>query len=246
MSKLNDLIMGRFKTTKKDNVGKLVERSGGGMAVGLAENLPKHLMSEAEKTQIADLLEKYSVDEAAIHEEDKEALCSLTAEIKSIHNQSIILHGERIKKAQEILKKYDEGAFSSFLIHTYGNRQTPYNFLLYYEFYTSVSTGVQKLIDPMPKQAIYSLSSRDVSKEEKVEFVKNYQGETKTQLLERLRDHFPLKEKDKRKAKPSKHVELLLEKALAMVSKKGYKQTESERKKLLSLLGTLSNKISNA
>ena len=43
-----------------------------------------------------------------IHEEDKEALYSLTAEIKSIHNQSIILHGERIKKAQEILKKYVE------------------------------------------------------------------------------------------------------------------------------------------
>ena len=208
--------MGRFKTTTKENVSKLVERSGSSISTHLAENLPKNLLSAAEKNQISSLLEKYRTSTEETPTQDIEQLCGITAEIKSIHNQSIILHGERIKKAQDILKKYNEGAFSSFLMQTYGNRQTPYNFLLYYEFYTSVSKGVQKIIDPMPKQAIYSLSSRDISKGEKIDFVKSYQGETKVELLQRLRDVYPLKSKDKRKAVLAKQVELLLEKSLVI------------------------------
>ncbi len=238
--------MGRFKTTKKENVGQLVERSTGSITTNLSEGLPKTILSNAEKDQIASLLEKYQTNKEEASTQDVEQLCDITAEIKSIHNQSIILHGERIKKAQEILKHYSEGAFSSFLVQTYGNRQTPYNFLLYYEFYTSVSKGVQKIIDPMPKQAIYSLSSRDISKDEKIDFVKSYQGETKVQLLQRLRDVYPLKEKDKRKAILAKQVEVMLEKSLAIVSRPSFKQTTHEKKKLLSLLGTLSNKISNS
>lgn len=247
MSKLNDLIMGRFKSPKKENIGQLVERSNAANA-SLPQEVRKHALLEEEKHLISTLLTKYQTEEIDSQQQglnqDFLTLCNITAEIKSINNQSILLHGERIKKAQEILKKYREGAFSSFLMQTYGNRQTPYNFLLYYELYNSVSKNIQKTIDPMPKQAIYSLSSRQVSIDEKVEFIKSYQGETKSELMHKLRETFPLEAEDKRKAQPAKQVEMLLEKALRLTSSRSFKASEPQTRRILSLLGALSNKMS--
>ena len=42
------------------------------------------------------------------------------------------------KERKTILKNYRDGAFSAWLIATYGNRQTPYNFLQYYELYITL------------------------------------------------------------------------------------------------------------
>lgn len=66
---------------------------------------------------------------------DLAELSLITSEVKAINNQAAILHGERIKKAQTLLKSYQEGAFSAWLNATYGNRQTPYNLMQYYEFF---------------------------------------------------------------------------------------------------------------
>lgn len=238
--------MGRFKATKKEKIGQLVKRSNSAIITMFNSDTHKTQLTEHDKNQISSLLEKYQGDESNALDQDISLLCDLTAEIKSISNQSIILHGERIKKAQNILKKYREGAFSSFLMQTYGNRQTPYNFLLYYELYHSVSKNVQQIIDPMPKQAIYSLSSRDISDEEKVDFIRDYKGETKAELLSKLRAQFPLKEEDKRKAKTSVQIEALLQKALDLASSSKFSINQDEKRKLLSLLGNLSNKVSKS
>ena len=126
-------------------------------------------------------------------------LSAITSEVKAINNQAAILHGERIKKAQEILKKYRDGAFSAWLIATYGNRQTPYNFLQYYELHTSLPQTLHPKLDEMPRQAVYTLASRSGPFEKKQEIIKNYQGEPKQELLSLIRKTFPLALDDKRK-----------------------------------------------
>ncbi|MEI8301336.1 MAG: CT583 family protein, partial [Chlamydiota bacterium] len=99
-------------------------------------------LSIQDKFSLERILKTY-FDEPRQLTQDLEELCKITSEVKAINNQAVLLHGERIKKAQQILKHYKIGAFSSWLIAVYGNRSTPYNFLQYYEFYISLSKAIQ-------------------------------------------------------------------------------------------------------
>lgn len=155
-------------------------------------------LSSGEKEVLAQLLKKFAAENSD-YQEDLKSLISLTSEVKAINNQAIILHGERIKAAQDILKRYRDGAFTTWLMNTYGNRQTPYNFLQYYEFYTSTPQALRPMLEVMPKQAVYTLASREGAIEDKQLIVQNYQGETKRELIEIIRETFPTSEKDKRK-----------------------------------------------
>jgi hypothetical protein len=125
-------------------------------------------------------------------------LASLTSEVKAINNQAAILHGERIKKAQEILKNYRDGAFSAWLVAAYGNRQTPYNFLQYYELTLTLPQMLHAKLDAMPRQAVYALASRTGPLEKKEAIIQNYNGEPKQELLLMIRKEFPLSKDDKR------------------------------------------------
>ena len=87
-------------------------------------------------------------------------MISLTCEVKAINNQAAILHGERIKKAHQILTPYKDGAFTAWLISTYGNRQTPYNLMQYYEFCEAMPKNLREQIEWMPRQAVYVLATR--------------------------------------------------------------------------------------
>ncbi|KAK5583325.1 hypothetical protein RB653_004917, partial [Dictyostelium firmibasis] len=117
-----------------------------------------HPLSEKDQETLREILQEYRPVE-----EDFLTLASVTSEIKAISNQAVILHGERIQKAQLILKHYRDGAFSRWLMSTYGNRQTPYNFLQYYEFYLQLPVPLQDKLEDIPRQAIYTLASRDIS-----------------------------------------------------------------------------------
>ena len=194
MSKFNDLLMGRFKSQpKKEKMNKLAHRS----STSIPSAFQIAPISPQERNSLQTLLEKYKGKNQNISD-DLQFLSNITSEVKAISNQAVILHGERIKRAQELLKKYRDGAFSQWLMKTYGNRQTPYNFMQYYELYNALPKKLQGIVDEMPRQAIYSLSSRSVPQEKKVEFVKEYNGESKTELLEKLRSSFPLKKQDRR------------------------------------------------
>src|SRR5688500_18052924 len=86
-----------------------------------------------EKQALEMALRPYAPSEETIVD-DLPLLFTLASEVRAIHNQAALLHGERIKRVQQILTNYRDGAFSAWLIAVYGNRQTPYNFLQYYEF----------------------------------------------------------------------------------------------------------------
>ena len=156
-------------------------------------------LSSQEEERIAAILQEHLVaQEEAEKAEDCKTLFRLTSEIKAISNQSIVLHGERIKKAQEILKSYKEGAFTAWLFATYGNRQTPYSMLQYFELYSLLSPKEKVLIEKLPKKAAYTLAAREGPFEAKIEFLRGYKGERQKEVLLMMREAFPKERSDKR------------------------------------------------
>jgi len=237
--KLVQLLQDRLKTKDvPEKMQKLARRSGEGMLTSFGSIFGEYKISEQEMENLKSLLERFSDDPSSI-ESDFESLCLLTAEVKAINNQAALLHGERIQKAQTILKGYREGAFTSWLIETYGNRQTPYNLLQYYEFYSSMPTQLRPIVDAMPRQAIYSLASRAIPIEEKKTFVKNYQGETKQELLDRIRRAYPLDEGDKREQNLAENWVKLLEKAYNSLKATKPRFSRAQKKRIDALLKSL-------
>lgn len=236
MSKFNSLLMGRFKShAKKEKMNELVERSSATPLTNFSGAFQVNPISNQERASLQSLLEKYQTDENNISE-DLKFLSTITSEVKAISNQAVILHGERIKRAQELFKKYRDGAFSNWLLKTYGNRQTPYNFMQYYELYTALPKKLQGIVDEMPRQAIYSLSSRSVPQEKKVEFVKEYKGESKTELLEKLRTSFPLAKQDKRNPNKTKGVLDLLNRAKKLMKQDRFIPSQNEKAELKAIV----------
>ncbi len=231
MSKSTSFLTERFKTQKKEKVSELVKRSSrGGLSV--FQGVP---ISKSQEDSLKGLLEKYQTDGADLSQ-DLRQLKEITSEVKAINNQAVILHGERIKSAQTLFRTYREGAFGAWLLKIYGNRQTPYNFLKYYELYSSFSTKIRSIIDEMPRQAIYSLSSRSIPQEQKEAFIRSYRGETKAELLQKLREVFPLPKRDKRDSNRSKALIGLFKSALKIVKHKRFSLKKQEREEVEKLL----------
>lgn len=199
MVKVNSLLAKRLKmaTEKFTKMTSLVEMSSSGNLSSFSGVFRVAPLNEKEKETLSSLLTQYKTDTQEIGA-DLFQLSALTAEVKAINNQAVILHGERIKKAQEILTNYREGAFSAWLIAAYGNRQTPYNFLQYYELYTALPENLHAKLDEMPRQAVYSLASRKADSSQKQLIIQNYQGQPKQELLKLIRETFPLAGSDRR------------------------------------------------
>jgi hypothetical protein len=199
MAKLSSLLHERFKKKEQPKISELAEKTSEGHLTPFAGVFGLCRTEEKDRIHLKELLHKYAVEEHIDISNDLSFLLEITAEVKAIHNQAAILHGERIKRAQDILKKYREGAFSAWLVATYGNRQTPYNFLQYYEFYKKMPHSLHPQIEAMPRQAVYTLASREGELSQKEEIVRNYKGETKQAMLTLIRSVFPLQEGDLRK-----------------------------------------------
>lgn len=240
MSDVKSMLSKRFekganKTTKMDQLA--TQTTSGGLS-SFSGVFKVNDLTESEKTSLQELLKNYSNQDQEISY-DLEALSAITSEVKAINNQAIILHGERIKKAQTILKQYKDGAFSAWLMTTYGNRQTPYNFLQYYELYTALSESLQKSIDLMPKQVIYTLASREGSLQDKEKFILGYRGESKNELLAQLREVFPLDEEDMRKQKLPQKALAELNRLISLFNKTSFKPTLQEKQEIFRLLDQL-------
>lgn len=200
MAKVNHLLSDRLKKKEHDSakMHALAERSSTGQLSGFAGVFQVAKLGNDELDKLKKILITNIEEQTEDLEKDFLDLIAITSEVKAISSQAIILHGERIKRAQNVLKRYRDGAFTEWLIHTYGNRQTPYNFLQYYEFHSNLSLELKEIAQEMPKQAIYTLASREADFDKKVEIIKSYKGETKQEMLNKIRKTFPLIKTDKR------------------------------------------------
>ncbi|MFT5318925.1 MAG: hypothetical protein ACI8RA_002194, partial [Chlamydiales bacterium] len=201
MAKVNDLLSKRLKSadgSSKNKMASLAKKSASGNLTSFAGVFSLSDLNEKEKSFLEGLLENHSSTTTNIAK-DLATLIAITSEVKAINNQAALLHGERIKQTQVLLTPYRDGAFTGWLKATYGNRQTPYNFLQYYDFWKSMPSNLRPQIEGMPRQAIYSLSSRSGPMEKKKQLVLDYNGETKDELMTLIRENFPLASSDMRK-----------------------------------------------
>lgn len=136
-------------------------------------------------------------------------ISDITRQIKSISAQSVLLHGERIKKAQEILSNYRDGCFTKWLLMTYGNRQTPYSMLRYYELYQNVPQNYKIMIEAVPKKAVYMLASRDGDINKKLEIIEKHGKDTQSDLLLLIQETFPVSQTNNRKSVITSTIESL-------------------------------------
>jgi len=241
---VNTFLTARFKqaTQKLSKMASLVEMSSHGNLSSFTGVFRVGTLNFSEKEALSALLSEYKNETQEI-EEDLLRLADITAEVKAINAQAILLHGERIERAQSLLKNYREGAFSAWLIATYGNRQTPYNFWQYYKLFTALPESLQGKLEEMPRQAIYTLASRSASLEQKQEIVAQYQGEPKEELLKLIRATFPLAESDKRRVDEAATALALLKRLKLMVCASSFRPTKAQAQDLLHLLQEVRDNI---
>lgn len=244
MSNVNELLNQRLKRKNEPSpkMAAMAHQSAHGELTTFAGLFSISELNAFEKANLEDILRTYATREGPI-EQDLKSLIAITAEVKAINNQAAILHGERIKKAHNILTRYKEGAFSSWLMTTYGNRQTPYNFLHYYNFSETLPKALRPKLEAMPRQAIYTLASRDGPFDKKKELVAAYNGETKKWLLCRIQEEFPLAGEDKRGRNHEEYAILALQKACAAWSRPKLRLTSSQKKLALNLFEELKSRL---
>jgi hypothetical protein len=237
MDKMQELLEGRFASNSSQKVKALAKQSSDGKLTSFSGLFKTIELGDMEKAALEAILHKHAPTTASCDiEKDYAALSNITAEIKAITSQAAILHGERIKRAQKILKSYQEGAFSAWLMATYGNRQTPYNFLLYYELYEQLPHDLKTQAERLPRQAMYTLASRDAPLEKKIALIAGYKGETKQEMLERIRHTFPLSSHDKRREMPVQCLLTNIERLISYYKKNEKKFGEEERREVLGAL----------
>lgn len=241
MEKVNSLLTQRLKKASEtlSKMTSLAELSSSGNLTSFSGVFRVTPLAEGEKEMLRNLLAAFSFEEQEPSAEDLTALSGITSEVKAINNQAIILHGERIKKAQEILKNYKEGAFTAWLITAYGNRQTPYNFLQYYELHRQLSRDLQPKLEEMPRQALYTLASRSGPFEDKEQIIRNYVGQTKQELLSLIRNTFPLQEEDRRKQNLPNNSITSLARLLKQFQDPDFRPNPKQKKALSDLLHSL-------
>lgn len=237
MAKVNSMLTQRLKmaTEKLSKMTGLVERSSSGNLSSFSGVFRIAPLNEKEQEHLFSLLTEYRKDQQEISE-DLFQLSALTAEVKAINNQAVILHGERIKKAQEVFKNYKDGAFSMWLIATYGNRQTPYNFLQYYELHCALPERLHHKLDEMPRQAVYSLASREGEHSQKEMIIDRYNGEPKQELLKLIRETFPLGISDRRAQDLGDVILSQLQRLHSQLASTTFQPTNKQKAQLLQIL----------
>ncbi|MBA2368393.1 MAG: CT583 family protein [Candidatus Protochlamydia sp.] len=243
MANVNSILTQRVK--KSPHLSKMAEmakQSATGNLTSFAGMFSVTDLSENEKNNLENLLKNYANDAYNV-ENDLQVLISLTSEVKAINNQAAILHGERIKKAHQVLIKYRDGAFTAWLIAAYGNRQTPYNLMQYYDFYEIMPKKLRPQIEWMPRQAVYVLASRDGSLEKKQAIVEKYDGETKQEVLNLIREVFPLDRKDKRVTKMGNGVIYALQKIYDQIKPNNHLLEPLQIKEIQALLNKIKHLI---
>lgn len=245
MSDVNALLTKRLKKGEgSSKMAEMARQSAVGNLTSFTGIFGVSEINDNEKGFLEAILHEYSSGKES-YTADLKSLITITSEVKAINNQAAILHGERIKKAQEILKKYRDGAFTTWLVGAYGNRQTPYNFLQYYEFYIAMPKVLRPQIEAMPRQAVYTLASREGPLDKKKAIVESYQGETKTEVLTLIRETFPLNGEDKRKGNFGETSIVTLNRLIFQLKRSRISLTKTQKKAIFELLDEISGLVEN-
>ncbi len=234
------ILQERMKKKDQKKMAQMAEQTVQGQLTTFSGVFSMADLTVPEAEELKSILERYAPNGRKI-DSDLVTLKAITCEVKAINNQAALLHGERIKRAQAVFKNYEEGAFSAWLMVTYGNRQSPYNFLQYFEFFNAVAKELQPLVETLPRQAIYVLASRKAPLEEKIELMKRSTGQSKAQVLAAIRSAFPSIELDRRTQRPKEQIAFLLKRALRLL--KDHKLTLTEKQALSTLIENIREHI---
>ncbi len=117
------------------------------------------------------------------------------------------------------------------------------NFLQYYEFYSLLPQTLHPKLDQMPRQAVYSLASRNGPLDRKETIVKNYTGQAKEELLRLIRVEFPLPEDDKRLPHFSTNAISFLKRARDMLKNVHCHPSEEEKRQIQNLINQLQSLV---
>lgn len=242
MGSVNELLNQRLKKKNEPSakMATMAHQSAHGELTTFAGLFSISELNEFEKTGLEELLRTYATKENPV-DQDLKKLITITSEVKAINNQAAILHGERIKKAHTILTQYKDGAFTAWLMAAYGNRQTPYNFLHYYNFFEVIPKTLRPKLESMPRQAVYTLATRDGPLDKKKEIVASYNGETKKWLLSKIQEEFPLAKEDRRGKNNEEYAIQALQKACAAFRHPKLKFSISQKKLALNLFEELTH-----
>jgi hypothetical protein len=198
MSKLNEKALSLFEKNSKQGENNFQESFEVNKAQPLNNfnaifGIAKLSKNEEETLQqiLLDNVEEEKVSQKQLNQ-DLHALVEITSQIRAIDRQGILLHGERIERAKDLLKLYKYGAFSAWLRTAYGNRQTPYSILQYFQLYKEVPKDVQPLIQAMPRKAVYQLAARAGSLHKKIDIVKKYYDQPQSEIITVIQESFPL------------------------------------------------------
>jgi hypothetical protein len=127
MANVNAMLSERLAhKDKPSKIGDLAKKTARGDLSGFSGLFGSAELTQSESDVLNAILSDYATERTNV-KKDLSALIAITTEVKAINNQAALLHGERIKRAHDILIHYQEGAFTAWLVATYGNRQTPYN-----------------------------------------------------------------------------------------------------------------------
>lgn len=169
-------------------------------------------------------------------ETDLTLLKKLTGEIKAIVKQGVVLTGERVYKARELLKPYRDGTFAKWTEITFGSRRTAYNMLAYYELYSSIPDHVSKeKFSKLPQKAAYLLASKDADINEKIEIIDNYYDSNANELISLIQDKFPSEKPDGRQKTATTALLYSIELNLKKVLKRKNHLSEDNLKQVLQL-----------
>jgi len=242
MGKVNTLLTERLKKTASPKMEAMARQSANGNLTSFSGVFSIAELSEMEKSGIEAILREYAINTHDVSK-DLNSLINITSEVKAINNQAALLHGERIKKAHSILTRYRDGAFTAWLISAYGNRQTPYNLMQYYDFCEAMPKTLRFQIELMPRQAIYTLASREGPIEQKQRIVEDYKGQTKAELLGLIRKLFPLEESDRRRKNNGESIVLSLKKIYRDLKRGPNSFTHTQKEAALTLLSEIKKLI---
>lgn len=245
MSQVQELLSQRLKkNAHSSKMAVMARESANGNLTSFSGIFSISELSDREKFQLESILLEHA-EKNESYSEDLKELISITSEVKAINNQAALLHGERIKRAHNILTRYKDGAFTRWLITAYGNRQTPYNFMQYYEFCEALPKTLRPQIESMPRQVIYVLASREGELDKKRELIEAYEGQSKFELLCRIRTLFPLKEKDKRRRNPGDAAINTLTRLYLDLKMEKFTLTKGQKEQAAELLKSLQKQLNS-